>query len=114
MRLRHLHQDKEIKQLKYVKRFPNYSKYNIYTHAKPPDEATKTDRRKLKKGRPKVLSIRDDREIIKTFSMLRETLGSFRIKEWKLEFGLEAHVSDNTIIRILKRNNYYYLQSREV
>ena len=81
VRLRYLHQDKEIKQLKYVKRFPNYSKYNIYTHAKPPDEAAKTDCRKLKKGRPKVLSIRDDRKIIKTFLMLRETLGSFRIKE---------------------------------
>ena len=71
VRLRYLHQDKEVKQLKYVKRFPNHSKCNIYTHAKPPDEAAKTDRRELKKRRPKVLSIRDDRKIIKTFLMSR-------------------------------------------
>ena len=47
VRLRYLHQDKEKKQLKYVKRFPNYSKYNIYIHAKPPDEAAKTDLQKI-------------------------------------------------------------------
>ena len=34
--------------------------------------------------------------------MSRENLGSFSIKQVKLEFGVEAHVSDNTIIRILK------------
>ena len=57
-----------------MKRFPNYSKSNIYIHAKLPDEAAKTDGRKLNKGRPKVLSVRrDERKIIRTMLMLRET-----------------------------------------
>ena len=43
--------------------------------------------------------------------MLRETLGSFSIKRLILESGVDPHVSDNIIIRILKRNKYQYLQS---
>ena len=41
--------------------------------------------------------------------MLRETLGSFSIKRLKLEAGLDPHVSDNTITRILNRNKHHYL-----
>ena len=113
VRLRYLHQDKGVKICDLVKRFPNYSKSNIYIHAKLPDEAAKTDGRKLNKGRPKVLTVRDERKIIRTMLMLRETLGSFSIKRLKLESGVDPHVSDNTIMRILKRNKYHYLQSRK-
>ena len=74
MKLRYLHQDKGVKICDLMKRFPNYSKSNIYIHAKLPDEAAKTDGRKLNKGRPKVLSVRsDERKIIRTMLMLRET-----------------------------------------
>ena len=45
--------------------------------------------------------------------MLRETLGSFSIKRLKLESGVDPHVSENTIMRILKLNEYHYLQSRK-
>ena len=45
--------------------------------------------------------------------MLRETLGSFGIMQLKLESAVDSHVSDNTIIRIIKRNKYHYLQSRK-
>ena len=113
VRLRYLHQDKGVKICDLVKRFPNYSKSNIYIHAKLPDEAAKTDGRKLNKGRPKVLTVRDKRKIIRTMLMLRETLDSFSIKQLKLESGVDLHVSDNTIIRILKCNKYHYLQSRK-
>ena len=40
-------------------------------------------------------------------------MGSISIKQFKLESGVDLHVSDNTIIRILKPNNYHYLQSRK-
>ena len=74
VKLRYLHQDKGVKICDLMKRFPNYSKSNIYIHAKLPDEAAKTDGRKLNKGRPKVLSARrDERKIIRTMLMLRET-----------------------------------------
>ena len=41
--------------------------------------------------------------------MLREISGSFGIMQLKLESGVDSHVSDNTIIRIIKRNKYHYL-----
>ena len=111
MRLRYLHQDKAAKICYLVKRFPSYSKSNTYIHAKLPDEAAKSDDRKLNKGRSKFLTVREERKIIRTMMMLRETLGSFSIKRLILESGVDPHVSDNTIIRILKRNKYRHLQS---
>ena len=113
VRLRYLHQDKGVKICELVKRYPNYSKSNIYIHAKLPDEDAKTDGRKLNKGRPTVFTINDERKIVSTMLVLRETLGSFCIKRLKLESGVDLHVSDNTIIRISKRNKYHYLQSRK-
>ena len=93
VKLRYLHQDKGVKIRELLKRFPNYSKPNVNIHAKLPDEAAKTDGRKLNKGRPKVLIVRDERKIIRTMLMLRETLGSFSIKRLKLEPGVHPHVS---------------------
>ena len=40
-------------------------------------------------------------------------MGSFCIKRLKLESAVDPHESDNTVIRILKRNKYHYLQSRK-
>ena len=96
-----------------VKRFRNYLKSSISIHAKLPDEAAQTDGRKLNKGRLKVLTVRDECKIIKTMLMLRDTLGSFSIKRLKLESGVDPHVSDNTIIHILRCNKYHYLQSQK-
>ena len=44
--------------------------------------------------------------------MSGETLGLVSIKRLKTESVAVAYVSDNTLTRILKRNNYYYLQPR--
>ena len=81
VRLRYLHQDKGVKICDLVKGFPNYSKSNIYIHVKLPDEAAKTDGRKLNKGRPKVLTVRDERKIIRTMLMLRKFLGSLVLSD---------------------------------
>ena len=43
-----------------------YSKSNIYIHEKLPDEVIKTDKRKLNKGRPRLLTVQDKRKIIRT------------------------------------------------
>ena len=51
VRVRSLHQDKGVKICDLVKRFPNYSKSNIYIQAKLQDEAAKTDGRKLNEER---------------------------------------------------------------
>ena len=44
--------------------------------------------------------------------MLIETLDSFSNKRLKLESGVNDRISGNTFIRILKRNNYYYLNHK--
>ena len=44
--------------------------------------------------------------------MSGETLGLVNIKRLKIESVADAYVSDNTLTRILKHNNYYYLQPR--
>ena len=113
VRLRYLHQDKGVKIHELVKRFPKYSKSNIYIHAKLPDEVRKLDLRKHNKGRPKKLSIRDERKICRTLLMLRVNLGPFSIKRLKLEAGVDANISDQTVTRVLRRHGYHYLQSRK-
>ena len=40
-------------------------------------------------------------------------MGSFCIKRLKLESAVDPHESDITVMRILKRNKYHYLQSRK-
>ena len=80
-----------------MKRLPNYSKSNVYIHAELPDEAAKTDVRKLNKRRPKVLTVTDECKIIRTMLMMRETLGSFSIEQVKLKSGVDPPVSDNTV-----------------
>ena len=106
-RLGYFHQDKGVKTRDLMNRFPNYLKSNIYIHEKVPDKAAKTDGRKLNKGKPKVLTVRDVRML-----MLKEALGSFSIKRLKPESGVDPHISENTIILILKRKKYHYLQYR--
>lgn len=56
---------------------------------------------------------KDERKIIRTLLVLKKTLGPFFINQLKLETGVDAHALDNTIIHILKRNSYYYLQPRK-
>ena len=109
LRLRFHHQDKGVKKCEIVKRFPNYLKSNIYINAKLPDETAKTDGRILYRRRSKALIVRDKRKIVRTMLMLRETLGSFSIKRLQLAPGVDPHLSDNTIIRVLKCNKYHYL-----
>ena len=92
-----------------MKRSPIHSESNIYIHAKLPDEVAKIDGRKLSKRKPKILNTRDELKMTRTLLMLRETLGLFSLAQLKHESEAD-HLLDNTIIRILKRNNYDYLQ----
>jgi len=113
VRMRFLHQDFCIKISELVKRFPSYSKSNIYRHAKLPDKTIKGDMRKFNKGRPRLLTVRDERTVIRKLLILRETVGPFSIKRLKVEAGIHENVCDNTIRRLLKRYGYQYLQSRK-
>ena len=51
----------------YKKRFPHYSKYNIYIYVRRPNKPANTDHGKLNKGGSKILTIRDECKITRTF-----------------------------------------------
>ena len=109
VRLRYLKQAKGVKLWERMKRSPIHSESNIYIHAKLPGKVAKTDGRKLSQRRSKILNTRGEHKMTRTLLMLRETLGSFSLAQ--LKHGSEVdHLLDNTIIRILKHNNYDYLQ----
>ncbi len=62
---------------KLLKMFPRYSKAAIYKHAKKPLNGKPFfDKQTMNKGRPKKLSIQDERSIIRTIPKLREQLGN--------------------------------------
>ena len=77
--MRYLFQDKKgLRGNELLKRFPKYSKAMIYRHAKRPiDEVTTFDKRKHNKGRPRKLSIREERNIMRHLRICRTTVGSF-------------------------------------
>ena len=65
--------------------FPQYSKAAIYRHIKKPLNGEPVfDKRKMNKGRPKKLSIQDERSIIRTIPKLREEVGNFTSKRVQL------------------------------
>lgn len=114
VRLRYLHQDKGLKICELVKRkeFNRYSKSNVYMHAKKPIEDIKEDRRKENKGRPKLLTVRDERNIIRSIGTLRQQEGSFCTRRLRVEAGVEENISDTTVRRCMNRYGYNYLQAR--
>ena len=63
--LRYLHQDLGLKLEDLLRRYKGYSKTTIFRHAKKPISDTVLDKRKLNKGRPKKLSVRTQRSILR-------------------------------------------------
>jgi len=93
--------------------FPQYSKARIYVHAKKPlNGDTCVDKRKHNKGRPRKISARDERLIIRNLFTLRETRGSFTSSKIQVESSL-SHLSNRTFRRTLNNSGFYYLQSRK-
>ena len=94
VRLRYLHQDKgrKICELLKMKEFSCYSKSNVYLHAKLPIRSTKKDMRNNNKGRPRLLTDRDERSIVRAIGSLRETEGAFSVKRLRLEAGMEKKI----------------------
>lgn len=114
VRLRYLHQDKGIKICELVKRkeFCAYSKSNVYVHAKKQIHDVKEDKRKENRGRPKLITERDERNIIRCIDTLRQQEGSFSTRRLRVEAGVDKTISDTTVRRCLNRNGYNYLQAR--
>ena len=112
--MRYLFQDKGLRGNELLKRFPKYSKATIYRHAKGPiDEVTTFDKRKHNKGRPRKLSIREERNIIRHLRICRTTVGSFSASRLRAMAGISPDVSPWCIRRTLNRHGYRYLHSRK-
>lgn len=111
--IRSLYQICNVRGKELLEMFPQYSKAQIYVHAKKPINGEAVfDKRHLNKGRPKKLSQYDQRSAIRTIAKLRRTDGSFTSKRLQLEAGA-VHVSNRTFRRHLNNAGYKYLQSRK-
>ena len=111
--IRAAYQLSNVRGKKLLQMSPQYSKAAIYKHAKKPLNGEPVfDKRIMNKGRPKKLSIQDERSIIRTIPKLREELGNFTSKRVQLESGV-THVSNRTIRNILNKEGYHYLRSRK-
>ena len=111
--IRAVYQLSNIRGKQLLKMFPQYSKAQIYIHAKKPLNGEKHfDKRKLNKGRPKKLSAQDSRNIIRTLGKVRKTDGTFTSRRLQLQAGC-THVSNKTVTRCLNKAGYHYLQSRK-
>ena len=91
------------------KRFLKYSKATIYRHAKLPiHEVATFDKHKHNKGRPRKLSIHDERNI-RHLHLCRTTIGSFSASRLRTMAGISPDVSPWCIRRTLNRCDYQYL-----
>ena len=112
LHLRYLFQDggKTGKQL--VKRYPQYSRSSIYRHMRLPIGECLTDKRHSNCGAPKKLSLRDERNILRQITVLREKRhGAFNLKDIRNAAGVPHSISDATIRRVLHRAGYNYRPS---
>ena len=93
--------------------FPQYSRSAIYKHAKKPLNSEPVfDKRKLNKGRPRKLSVQDERSIIRAVLKLREEVGWFTSKRVQLESGVK-YVCNRQIRNVMHKAGYRYLTSRK-
>ena len=113
--MRYLFHDKGIHGRELLERFPKYSKATVYRHATREilNEDAPFDKRKQNKGRPRKLSVRDERNIIRQLRLCRATGGSFSASRLRTLAGITADVSPWCIGRSLNRQGYQYLHSRK-
>jgi hypothetical protein len=110
--MRALHQEANLTIKQIHSRFPQYALRSIYRHAKRTDKVDRHDGRHNNKGRPRKLSVRDERAIVRTLKSLRSETSSFTAPRIQQEAELE-HVCTRTVRRVLQKHGYRYLQSRK-
>ena len=112
--MRFLYQEKGVPGSEFLKAFPNYSKATIYRHAKLPFDTTQPfDKCRLNKERPRTLTDRDERSLVRQLRIYRERMGSFGASTLRTAADISPDVSLSTIRRALRRHGYLYLQSHK-
>ena len=113
--IKYLTQEKKLS-IKDIARQCRVSRATVYRIKK--DEIFDRDQRKECyrdfEGRPRKLSLREERHILQTLSSLRHEEGNFTSIRLMARAGISPkHVSNRTIRRFLQREGYYFLQARK-
>ena len=78
------------------------------------NRARSVNTRLEKRGRPRKLSVRQERQLRRSIQILREQEGNFTIKRLMENACIaRLEVSESTISRFLNKEGYYYLQARK-
>ena len=109
--MRFLYVEKGVPVSELMKCFPGYSRATIFRHVKRPVNR-QFDKRKINKGRPKKLSPRDDRNIVRQISRMRSKIGPSTLKRLFHKAGIAEDVSLSSISRVLRKHGFRYLHSR--
>ena len=109
-----LHQHANVKIKELITMFPQYSSATIYRHAKRPlGTDIPINKSKFNKGRPRKISQRYSRKIVRSIKVLREDLGSFTSRRVSIEAGIDSFFVCNRIVRReLNRNGFKYQTTR--
>ena len=95
--------------------FQSFSQMTLYRHSKYPlDGRDPVDKRKLKKGRPRLLNERDQLAVKRQLGILRELEGTFTSARLQASFIPSlSSVSNATFRRQLRRMGYGYRSIRK-
>ena len=96
-------------------KYPTLAKFperTLYRHAKKPLEDEQVDGRKKNKGRPKLMSQRDQNAIKRNISKLRISHGTFTSKDLQQAAGLTEKMSNFTFRRGLHKMGYKWRNTR--
>jgi len=114
IQIRCLYQQCGITRKVLCKKYPTYSKASVYRHAKKSiGTNSEFDKRKNNKGRPKKLTSRDNRALIRQIPKLRKDCGSFIVKRLRLAAGIQPNLHDETVRRFLHSKGYKFYHSRK-
>ena len=98
--LRALHQEIGLSCAELARRYPQYAERSVYRHATS-EQYIPRDARRANPGRPRVLSLRDERLIIRTLHQLRSERAAFSARKIQEKTGLH-NVSLKTIYRVVR------------
>ena len=105
--MRYLYHHGQVKMSKIVKQFPKYAPRSIYRHCKKSIEEADFDKREHNRGgRPKKLSKRDDRKLIREIYKLRKEVGPSFVALHLQNAANMFDISERTIRRILSKHEY--------
>lgn len=108
-----MYQVMNIRGKKLLDMWKQYPRSTVYEWAaKPFNGKPPEDQRKYNKGRPRKLTERDERNILRSLPRLRHSVGHFTSIDIQNESSL-THVNNRLVRNCLHKNKVHYLRSRK-